>query len=315
MGSVYVVGSVNTDLVVRTPRLPAAGETVVGEAFATYGGGKGANQAIAAARMGAHVMLVGAVGDDPYSEQRLADLVRDDVEIEAVARRAGVPGGVALILVAQSGENAITIVPGANGTVTPAEVEAALSGRLRPGDVVCAQLEVPVPAVRAAMAIGRAAQATTVLNATPFTPDARELLDLVDILVVNDLEARQLAGLEGEEAPPAHAVERLQQLGVDTIVVTLGSQGALFVLREQRFRVPAPEVQVVDTTAAGDAFIGALVALLAEGQDWGHLAPCAVWAGALAVQRAGAQPSLPRRAEVEEAVRKMPLVVEPVTGV
>lgn len=315
MGSVYVVGSVNTDLVVRSPRFPVAGETVVGEAFATYGGGKGANQAIAAARMGARVSLVGAVGDDLYSEQRLADLVRDDVEIEAIARRAGVPGGVALILVAQSGENAITIVPGANGTLTPAEVEAALRGRLRPGDVVCAQLEVPIPAVRAAMAIGRAAKATTVLNATPFAPDSQGLLDLVDILVVNALEARQLAAVEGADVPVEHAVERLQRLGVDNVVVTLGPRGALFALRETRFRVPAPEVPVVDTTAAGDAFIGALVALLAEGRDWRYLAPCAVWAGALAVQRAGAQPSLPRRAEVEETVRQVPLMEEPVIGI
>ncbi len=311
MGSVYVVGSVNTDLVVRTPRFPAAGETVVGEAFATYGGGKGANQAIAAARMGARVGLVGAVGDDPYSEQRLADLVGDQVDIATVARRPGVSGGVALILVTQSGENAITIVPGANGTVTSDEVEAALRGRLGPGDVVCAQLEVPTPAVHAAMGIGREAKATTVLNAAPYRPDVREMLDLVDVLVVNDLEARQLAGVESEDIAVMEVVERLQGLGARNVIVTRGSRGALFVLREARFGVPAPQVQVVDTTAAGDAFIGALVALLAEGQDWEVLAPRAVWAGALAVQRAGAQPSLPRRVEVEEAARKAPLTVLP----
>lgn len=309
MGSVYVVGSVNTDLVVRAPWFPAPGETVVGETFATYGGGKGANQAIAAARMGAPVVMVGAVGDDPYSVQRLADLAGSGVDIESVARRAEVPGGVALILVAQSGENAITIVPGANGTLTAEEVEVALAGRIAPGDVVCTQLEVPIAAVRAALSAARAAGATAVLNATPFMPEARALLALADILVVNNLEARQLAGTG--DAPIERAVERLHRHGVGAVVVTLGAGGALFSIPAGRFRVPAPAVDVVDTTAAGDAFIGALVSLLAQGLDWMSIAERAVWAGALAVQRAGAQPSLPLRSEVEQATRAWPLTREP----
>ncbi len=309
MGSVYVVGSVNTDLVVRAPRFPAPGETVVGETFATYGGGKGANQAIAAARMGVPVAMVGAVGDDPYSLQRLADLAESGVEIESVARRAEVPGGVALILVAQSGENAITIVPGANGTLTAEEVEVALAGRIASGDVVCTQLEVPIAAVRAALSTARAARATAVLNATPFTPEARALLELADILVVNNLEARQLAGTW--DGPVERAVERLHRHGAGAVVVTLGARGALFSVPAGWFRVPAPAVDVVDTTAAGDAFIGALVSLLAQGLDWMSIAERAVWAGALAVQSAGAQPSLPFRSQVEQAARAWPLIREP----
>lgn len=308
MGRVFVVGSVNTDLVVRVPRLPAPGETIAGESFATYGGGKGANQAIAAARAGAGVSFVGAVGDDLYSQARAADLAREGIDTSALARRSGIPGGIALIQVTTAGENAITLVPGANATLSAAEVEESLAGRLGRGDVVCTQLEVPLAAVRAALTSGRRCGATTVLNATPFAADARAVFDVVDVLVVNRLETRQFAGLDEQEDDLDEAVRRVRGLGAGAVVVTLGADGALFDIGDrERFHVPAPEVEVVDTTAAGDAFIGMLAALLAEGQSWEAIAARAVWAGALAVQRAGAQPSLPSREDVEAAVRQWPL--------
>jgi ribokinase len=308
VGRVYVIGSINTDLVVRAPRFPAPGETVLGEAFATFGGGKGANQAIAASRMGARVAMVGVVGDDPFSAQRLDELLAEGVDIAAIVRRRGVPGGVALILVARSGENAITVVPGANETLTSGEVETALRDQLARRDLVCVQLEIPLAAARSALAVARAVGATGVLNATPFSPAARELIGLADLLVVNGLEACQLAG-SGHAGVDA-ALDQLHRAGAREVVVTLGAEGALFSLHTGRFRLRAPEVEVVDTTAAGDAFIGTLVALLAEGRDWEHVAERAVWAGALAVQREGAQPSLPRRDQVEQAARTRPLVPE-----
>ena len=310
MGAVYVVGSINTDLVVRAPRFPAPGETVAGEAFAVFGGGKGANQAIAASRMGARVAMVGAVGHDLFSAQRLAELVEEGVDAAAIAHRRGIFGGIALIVVARSGENAITVVPGANETLTPEEVEAALRHRVAVGDVVCVQLEIPLAVVRSALVVARETGATGVLNATPFSPEAQQLLGLADLLVVNRLEAYQLAGTT--PAGIEVALANLHRGGASGVVVTLGAEGALFSLPAGRFRVRAPEVAVVDTTGAGDAFIGTLLALLTEGHDWEYIAERAVWAGALAAQREGAQPSLPRRAEVEQAVRLHSLALEAV---
>ncbi|MBX6340827.1 MAG: ribokinase, partial [Thermomicrobiaceae bacterium] len=250
MSTIHVVGSINTDLVVRVPRFPSPGETTFGLDFATYPGGKGANQAVAAARLGARVRMVGAVGDDPYGGQRLADLAREGIDVAAVCRLEGVPGGIALIQVDHTGQNTITVVAGANERVTPGQVEAALSTGVAAGDVVCCQLELPEAAVRAALEVGRARGARTVLNAAPLLAFGRDLLSLVDVLIVNEVEAAQLLGAEAlgvEDA--ASAAERLASLGPAVVALTLGARGAYVLGPGARDLVPAKPVVAVDTTA------------------------------------------------------------------
>lgn len=296
---VVVGGAINTDLVVRTARFPEPGETVIGETFATFGGGKGANQAIAAARLGVPVAMVGAVGADAYGEERLADLVRDGVDVTWVARRDDLPSGVALIQVDASGQNAITIVPGANGSVDAAHVRDSLATSLRSDDIVCAQLELPIEAITAMVEVAQRAGAQFVLNAAPVIPGAADVLPALDTLIVNEIEAGQLLGTARVElADVADAARALTKLGPPTVVVTLGEHGAYIVGPGVSKGVPAPNAPVVDTTGAGDAFVGAYVACLSLGLPIAHAVEVGVQAGSLAVQRDGAQPSLPRRSEL-----------------
>ena len=305
MGQVVVVGSINTDLVVRVPRFPQPGETLTANGFAVYGGGKGANQAIAAARCGAETIFIGAVGDDAFSHERIRDLEEEGIDITRVLRRHGVPGGVAVIHVADNGENTISVFPGANGTLSPTDIRDLWTSNLPDADIWCAQLEIPAAAVLEAFRLARGQGSTTVLNATPPAGMIDELWPFIDVLVVNRAEAAQLSGLADDA--PVKLAAALRSRGPQVVVITLGQEGALFCFEHQQFLVKAPRVPVVDTTAAGDAFIGALVALRAEGWPWEELAPWAVWAGAIAVQRAGAQPSLPTLAEIADAVARQPL--------
>lgn len=296
---VVVVGSVNTDLVVGVDRFPEPGETVAARTFSTFGGGKGANQAIAAARIGAEVLMIGAVGSDAYSDERLADLVRDGVDVTAVERRSDVAGGIALIQVDATGQNMITIVAGANGTVTPDQVERALRAVLRTDDVVCCQLELPLASVTTALRVARDLGGQTVLNAAPAVAGAGALIPLVDVLAVNEVEAGQLLGVGRVAiADAAAAAQALVGLGPSAVVVTLGESGAVVRSGPIEVAVSAPRVPVVDSTGAGDAFVGALVACLASGMALEQAVRVGVQAGSLAVQRAGAQPSLPRRHEL-----------------
>lgn len=305
MGRVVVVGSINTDLVVRVPRFPQPGETLMANTFAVYGGGKGANQAIAAARCGAETIVIGAVGDDPFRDERLRGLEQEGIDITHILRRHGIPGGIAVIHVADSGENTISVFPGANGTLSPADIRDVWTRDARDADIWCAQLEIPPAAVLEAFRLARQQGSTTVLNAAPPAGMIDDLWPFIDVLVVNRAEAAQLSGLA--DAAPVTLGAALRSRGPQVVIVTLGQEGACFCLEHQQFFVEAPHVPAIDTTAAGDAFIGALIALRAEGWSWEELAPWAVWAGAIAVQRAGAQPSLPTRAEIAEAVARQPL--------
>lgn len=295
-GRVVVVGSVNTDLVVRTATLPRPGETVPGGDFAVVGGGKGANAAVAAARLGATVAMVACVGEDAFGQARLADLAREGIGVGAVARSAEAPSGVALIIVDERGENSIIVVPGANGLLGP---ERVANLDLGPGDLLLTQLEVPLPTAEAALRRARAAGATTVLNAAPYVPAVASFLPLVDALVVNELEAADLLGWARIAVETAlEAVGALLARGPGAVALTLGAHGAFVGRGDDRRHLPAPVVTVVDTTAAGDAFTGALAAGLAAEDDFFAAARRGVVAGSLAVTRPGAQPSLPRRDEV-----------------
>mgnify|MGYP001258128325 CR=1 FL=1 len=278
-GRLFVVGSINTDLVVRAPRFPSPGETLVGESFATYGGGKGANQAIAAARAGAMVEFVGAVGSDAYSLERLAAFDADRVGRTHVRRFAG-PGGIALIQVDAGGRDAITIVPGANGQLEPSDVEGSLADKLVTADLLCCQLELPLRSVERALQHAHQRQVPTLLNAAPYVEGTRALLTQVEILVVNEIEAGQLLGsLEPVGVAAAvDAARTLAGLGPNTVVITLGAAGAALAGPDVEALVAAPSVAVADTTGAGDAFVGAFC-------TWSlRQAPCleAVQAGVVA---------------------------------
>lgn len=301
MSKVVVFGSINTDLVARVPRFASPGETVFAESFDTFGGGKGANQAVAAARLGVPTRLVGAVGTDAESQARLDGLGADGVDCSGIGRVAG-PGGMALIEVENaSGQNRITVISGANLAVTPAQVAQQLAEPLSPGDVVCCQLELPLESVAEALRIARSRDARTVLNAAPGQAGLERLLALTDVLVVNEIEAGQL--LERPAAVPDAALEyalALRQRGPGTVVITFGAAGAFLLTGEQEGWVPAPTVSVVDTTGAGDALVGALCDRLARGVPTREALETAVAAASFAVQRTGAQPSFPTQTELDE---------------
>lgn len=292
--SVAVVGSLNMDLVVRAPRHPQPGETILGGEFHTFPGGKGANQAVAAARLGAKVQMVGRVGEDAFGEALLETLGKDGVDATHVRRDPGAATGVALITVDSSGQNTIVVASGANARVTPEDVSAA-EGEIADAAVLLLQLECPLPAVGRAVEMAHRHGTRVVLNPAPARPLPTELLSRIDYLIPNQTELRRLAGLDS----PSQAVGRLQDVGVKHVIVTLGEEGALAVEAGQEVRFPAHRVQVIDTTAAGDAFVGAFAAALVEGRSTHEAVAWGNAAGALAVTRAGAQPSLPTRAELD----------------
>ena len=291
---VLVAGSINTDLVARVTKAPEAGETVTGSAFAIFGGGKGANQAIATARSAAPTAMLGALGDDDFGRARRADLEADGIDTESVARSETAPSGVALIVVEEaSGQNRIAYVPGATWTISPAQAQAAIE-RVQPA-VILMTLEPPFAALDALLDAGRAIGATTVLNASPEAIGARKFLDRVDVLVVNETEAEDLLGYAVASANGADAALALSALGPTTIAITLGAAGAVVAHAGETRAFPAPPVEVVDTTAAGDSFSGAFAADLARGADPFTAARAGVVAGSLATTVPGAYPSIPRR--------------------
>jgi len=293
---IVVVGSLNMDLVVRAPRLPRPGETLSGGPFATYPGGKGANQAVAAAMLGASVAMVGRVGDDAFGRELAAVLAGAGVDGAEVRPAPGMASGVALIAVEDGGQNMIVIAPGANAALDPAAVDAA-APLLRSCRALLLQLESPLPAVARAAQIARAAGATVILNPAPAPagPLPAELLASVDYLVPNETEAAALLGGEAPAEPLVLARAVRERLGVPAALVTLGARGAVLADAAGAIVQPAFSVQAVDATAAGDAFIGGFAAALvaaeppAAAMRWG----CA--AGALATTRPGAQASLPTR--------------------
>lgn len=297
---VVVVGSLNMDLVGRVPRLPLPGETLLGSQFLQGPGGKGANQAVAAARLGAATILVGRVGTDTYGDLLVANLHTQAVDVSCI-RRDGAPSGIALIMVDDAGQNAIAVLPGANANLRADDVERVA---LQAGDVVVAQLEVPAEPIVRAFERARAAGARTLLNAAPARPLPDGLLALTDILVVNETEASALANVSVDGvSSAARAAVRLKSSGPATVAVTLGEQGAVLASGEDRWFVHPYRVEVVDSTAAGDAWVGALAAELCAGRDLLVAAVFASAAGALTTTRKGAQAALPDRTEVERAMR------------
>jgi ribokinase len=289
---IVVVGSLNQDLVARVPRIPAPGETVLAAGHSTFAGGKGANQATAAARLGARVAMVGRVGDDDFGHRLIAGLQSDGIDTEYVTVDPEVGSGLALINVDESGENAITVSPGANGRVGANDITAAAE-LIASARVLLLQLEVPMAALAAAVS---AARGTVILNPAPAAALPPELLAEVDILIPNESELALLSSLPVND--PAAVAAAAASLPVDDVVVTMGAAGAMVVTRSGATHVGAPSVTTVDTTGAGDAFCGALAAELARGAYLEAAVRFAVRAAAVAVTRHGAQAAMPTRGEV-----------------
>jgi ribokinase len=294
---VAVLGSINMDLVVRVPVLPRPGETVLGDRLLRFSGGTGANQAAAAARLGAEVRMVGRVGTDAFTDELLRDLQMDGVDVSQVARDPDEPSGAALIVVEEGGQNTIAVAPGSNGKVGEADVRALVAD-LAPGDVVVLQLEVPHETVRAAALASRRAGATVVLNASPFVASMSPSLPEVDVLVVNEGEAGALSGVDVRDAESAERAAAVLSRLAPAVVVTLGAAGSILVEHGHSMWVPPRRVQAVDATAAGDAFIGALAYALAKGCSFPEAVELGGAAGAVAVTRMGARSSLPTLEEV-----------------
>ncbi len=301
---VIVVGAINVDLVVVAPTLPGPGETVVGGGLQTFGGGKGANAAVAAARAGSTVRLIGAVGDDDTAGVALAELRSEGVDVGGVAVIAGESTGVALIVVDDQGENQIAVGAGANAAITVDHVTRCLAAALPAAGCVLVSTEIPAAAVAAAVAAATAAGVVCLLNPAPVVPIVAELLSLGPIVTPNSTELRDLMTLLGGDGvkTDSDAAARVVAISHQPVVVTLGPDGVLLVTSDSVKHVPAPSVDARDTTGAGDTFNGVLATRLAAGDDLATAVPYAVAAAALSVTGVGARGGMPTAAAIEAAL-------------
>jgi len=303
MGRVFVAGSINMDVVATAERHPQVGETVAGTAVLYFPGGKGANQAVAAAKLGAPATLIGRLGLDAFGQQLRTFLAAQGVDLAFVKDTAEAHTGTALITIANA-DNTIVVVPGANALMSAEDVGAAV---LTKGDVAVSQFEIPLPAISAFFQRARAAGATTILNPAPATKFGQQLLDLVDVLVLNETELGLLTDTELQDADgDARFVDSIRLLRTrsnQTVCVTLGRRGVLAVIDGRPSIVPGRVVKAVDTTGAGDCLVGALAAQLACGKSMRDALNYANAAASICVQRMGAAPSMPTAAEVADVLR------------
>ena len=298
MGRVFVAGSINMDVVATADRHPRIGETVAGSAVLYFPGGKGANQAVAAAKLGAPTTLIGRLGKDAFGDQLKAFLMAQDVDLSFVQETAEAHSGTAIITVANA-DNTIVVIPGANAFVSAADVAAPV---LAKGDIAVSQFEIPLPAIGAFFERARAAGATTILNPAPAIEFDRQLLDLVDILILNETELGFLTKTElhdTDDYPRFIEAARSLQMDEKTVCVTLGKRGIAALIDGRPHMDLGRAVNAVDTTGAGDCFVGAVAALLADGQPLQSAFGCANIAASICVQRMGAAPSMPTAAEVK----------------
>jgi ribokinase len=299
---IVVVGSLNMDLVVRLPEIPRPGETLLGGVFRTFPGGKGANQAVASARLGAHVTMIGCIGSDTFGQEMRKTLASEGIATEHILVHPQEATGVALIQVDTQGHNSIAVASGANFRLTGSDVEKAMQtiGRF---DALVMPLETQLETVYTAAKIASGRGAIVILNPAPAQVLTRELLELVDVLLPNEHEIALMSGVPVHSvADVSLAVPMLLRLGAKKVVVTMGAQGAVLFDEGQELRIPACRVQAVDSTAAGDCFVGALAVGLCEGKSLLAAGEFASAAAALSVTREGAQPSLPFRVEVEQFI-------------
>ena len=299
MAEILVIGSSNTDMVIQAPYLPTAGETVLGKKFVMNPGGKGANQAVAAARLGGNVSFLGKLGEDLFGQQAIANLQREGISTDYLLVDPKYSSGVALITVDKQGENTIVVASGANMALTEAEIlqsqEAIAQAKL-----ILLQLEIPLDTVELAVKIASESGKTIILNPAPAFPLTDSLLSRVTILTPNQTEAKILTGIEVDSPSTARlAAQQLYKRGVANVIITLGKEGAYLFNEQVAQLIPSYTVEAVDTTAAGDTFNGALAVAISEGQEMVEAVKFANLTAAVSVTRLGAQSSLPRRQEVE----------------
>jgi ribokinase len=298
--SILVVGSSNTDMIIKVERIPMPGETILGGEFASAAGGKGANQAVGAARAGGAVTFIARVGQDMFGDKAVAGFITDGINVDYMLRDRTCPSGVALIFVGQNGENSIAVASGANANLTPADLKKAKSA-FDKSSVVVLQLETPLKTVEVAVKLATIAGARVILNPAPARPLPDDLLQRVYLLTPNESEAQVLAGMPvNNEAAAAKAADLLLARGVQNVIITLGARGAFVAGRQARGLVRGYKVKPVDTTGAGDVFNGTLAVALAEGRSLLAAARFASAAAAISVTRLGAQTSAPMRNEIDQ---------------
>ena len=299
MGRVTVVGSFMFDLVARAPRRPKTGETLIGDSFGMFIGGKGANQAIAASRLNALVCMVGRLGDDLFGNQFLDKFSYEKINTDFVIQDKNNGTGVGMPLIDTSGDNSIVIIPRANTALSAKNINQGYEA-IANSDILLLQLEVPIEASQRAAEIAKENSTIVILNPAPAREIPDTLLDLVDILTPNESETEILSGISATTEKEAKEAARiLMDKGVETVILTLGSRGSLLLTATVESFFPANQVDVVDTTAAGDAFCGALAASLANGSTIEEAVKTGNAAGALAVTKLGAEPSLPKKADLD----------------
>ena len=296
---IVVVGSSNMDLVAKAPRIPVPGETLTGTEFFMVPGGKGANQATAAAKLGAEVIFVAKLGLDVFAAKSLENFKSVNINTKHIEQLDGVPSGIAIIAIDDDGQNIIIVVPGANGKLTPADVDKAGSD-ITSAAAVVAQLEVPIETVEQAAKVANKNNVPFILDPAPARPLSDELLSMVDIIKPNETEAEIITGIKvTNQASAAKAADALIAKGVKTVIITLGEKGLMLASKETKEMIPGNKVKAVDTTAAGDAFTGSLAYGLANGNSIKDAAAYANVVAAISVTRYGAQPSMPTKEEVD----------------
>lgn len=308
LDSIVVLGSANTDMTIKVPRLPRAGETILGGNFASSAGGKGANQAVSAARAGGNVTFIARVGNDIFGTRALSGFVAEGINVNHIIRDKKSASGVALIFVGHKGQNSIAVASGANGNLSPADVKKA-GAAFQKAKIFLAQLETPLKAVEAAVNLAAANGLKVVLNPAPAQTLPARLLAKIDILTPNENEAAMLTGVPvHDEKGAAKAADRLLACGVRSVIITLGHRGAFLATRDFKKLIPAYKTRPVDTTAAGDVFNGALTVALAEDLSLLQAAKFANAAAAISVSHPGAQDSAPTRVEIMKLLStgKMP---------
>ena len=296
---IVVVGSSNMDLVAKAPRIPITGETLLGTDFFMVPGGKGANQAVAAAKLGANVIFVARLGKDVFAEKSLENFKSVHINTKHIVQLEGVPSGVAIIAIDDNGKNIIIVIPGANGKLMPADAEKASADIASAGVVVC-QLEIPIETVEKAAVLAAQNKVPFILDPAPARPLSDKLLSMVDVIKPNEIEAQTITGIKVVDINTASkAADWLLAKGVQNVIITLGDKGALLANKNGKETIESRRVKAVDSTAAGDAFTGALAFGLANGKSLKEAAVYANAVAAISVTRLGAQASMPTKKEVD----------------
>lgn len=294
---IIVIGSANTDMVVKSEKLPLPGETLLGGSFFMNAGGKGANQAVSASRLEGNVILVAKVGNDIFGKQTIKGLQNENIDTSFIFVDEEAPSGTALIMVNREGENCIVVAPGANANLTPADIEKVEN--ITKAEIILMQLEIPIETIESIAKNAKANQQKVIINPAPAQTLSDELLNDLFLITPNETEASLLTGITVEdEATASKAAVVLLNKGVHNVIITLGRKGAYFQNSTRKFKIDAPTVQAIDTTAAGDTFSGAISVALTEAMNWEDAIKFAVTAASISVTRLGAQSSVPLRSEI-----------------